>query len=63
MDGNSITPDTIERIHLLKNNVIDLSAALDDVDSELAPLLEQRARLDSLLREAEAELRELVAAA
>ena len=60
---NSIPQDIIKRIALLRDNVIDLSIAIDDVDAELAPLLEQRARLDTLLREAQAELRELLVAA
>lgn len=57
-----IPQDAIERIRMLRDSVLDLSIALDDIDAELAPLLEQRARLDALLREAENELRELVAA-
>jgi hypothetical protein len=46
-------PDTLRRMARLRDNVLDLSIALDDLDAE-------RARLDSLLREAQAELAEMI---
>lgn len=55
-----ITTETLDRIRLLRNNVLDLSVAIDDLDAELAPRLADRAHLDSLLREAQAELTMLV---
>ena len=62
MTTNILNEKALDQIRLLRDNVLDLSIAIDDVDAELAPLLEQRARLDALLREAQAELCELVAA-
>jgi len=64
MNQNSIaqlTRDDLKRLRRLRNNALDLSIALDDVDQELAPLLERRARLATLLADAQAELRELLA--
>ena len=54
------TQDDLRRIHLLRNNVIDLSVALDDLDAELEPRLAERAHLAALLADAEAELVALV---
>ena len=58
-----LTPDTCDRIRLLRDNVLDLSIAMDDIDAELAPLLAQRDELAMLLREAETELASLVSLA
>jgi hypothetical protein len=65
MDGHSVTHfiftrDDLSRIHLLRNNVLDLSIALDDLDLELLPHLTERARLDALLTEARCELAALI---
>jgi uncharacterized protein involved in exopolysaccharide biosynthesis len=54
------TRDDLRRIHVLRSNVVDLSLAIDDLDRELLPHLIERARLDALLREAQAELATLI---
>ena len=70
MDTHSIPDrDTLARIHRVRENLLDLDTALDDIDAEIQacwqtaepdedvqPLLDQRERLADLLREAEAEL-------
>ena len=55
-----LTPDICDRIRRLRDNCLDLSIAIDDLDAELAPLLANRETLAMLLREAEAELASLV---
>ncbi len=52
--------DTTQRIRILRDNVIDLSVALDDLDVELSPRLAERARLEALLRDAASELASFV---
>lgn len=54
------TPDWIDQIKRLRNNLIDLDIAIDDIDSELAPRLTERARLVALLDEAKAEFAALL---
>jgi len=56
----NLSRDTVRRIRLLRNNILDLSIALDDLDAEVAPRLSERARLDTLLRDAESELTVLI---
>lgn len=56
----NLSRDTVRRIRLLRNNVIDLSIALDDLDAELAPRLQERAELARLLDEAQRELQLLL---
>ena len=56
----SISPTTIDRLRLLRNNVLDLDIALDDLDAELAPRLQERAQLVAWLDEARAELAHLL---
>ncbi len=51
-----ITRDDLRRIQLLRDSVMDLSVALDDLDAELEPHLAERTRLDAILRAAQAEL-------
>ena len=56
----NLSRDMVRRIRLLRNNILDLSIALDDLDAEVAPRLSERARLDTLLRDAESELTVLI---
>ncbi len=56
----NISPTTIDRLRLLRNNVLDLDIAIDDVDAELAPRLQERAQLVACLDEARAELAHLL---
>jgi ACT domain-containing protein len=60
MNDHTILSDTIKRIRQLRDNVIDLSIVLDDLDREIAPLLVERADHDTRLRDAEHELAELL---
>ncbi len=56
----NLSRDTVRRIRQLRNNIIDLSIVLDDVDAELAPPLQERAELARLLDEAQRELQLLL---
>ncbi len=55
-----LTPDICDHIRLLRDNCLDLSIALDDLDAELAPRFAERARLEELLDDAENELAALL---
>ncbi len=57
---NTIIVYDLHRIRILRDSVLDLSICIDDVDAELDPLLAERTRLDTQLREVEAELRQLL---
>ena len=46
MDHIILSKDTLHRIRRLRDNVLDLSLAIDDIDQELHSLLERRAHLD-----------------
>jgi hypothetical protein len=54
------TDADLRRIHRLKNKILDLDVAIDDLDRELAPRLAERAHLVALLDEAQTELQMLL---
>lgn len=51
-----ISATTMDRIRLLRDNLIDLSVAIDDLDAEIAPRLAERDNLVAMLHDARVEL-------
>ena len=57
---SDISRTTIHQIKRLRNNLLDLDIAINDIDTELAPRLAERAALQQLLDEAAVELQQLL---